>query len=537
MGEVKLSKDLKWIKKHYGEDMMHLCRSLFPTILGYEGVLPRILDAHFDHSKSWIKEILSKVDAENMFKNYICFLAEPILKELRQKDNQAEERLSAAELLDKAGYILYPECKTQDEVMSFRRWWAPNEELCTFRAHRLETARVWFAVKKNAHEIKRENFKNPLRQDEYGTSVISIQFARFDSSLSIKNRYNHTVENCDCTFSNDLDNIIAGLTDAFERDYDLKHFVKSNSQEIVDMLGGVCVDGKAYHCNLTIGDVHFCDNNIIIDDGRVIKLPDHQILVDNFIFDLKNKTIKSYDKISDNFPETFGEIESITRVGKVITIKAKDKQDVVVKLNDHNQIVYLSNPNLTKCDWFFLGYNTVLEELYLPNVTECGNYFLCGNKSLKKLYLPKLEVCREFFLYKNTDLEELDLPNLTKCGAEFLCRNRALKKINLPKLTECLNGFLEDNVSLRELDLPNLTKCGAKFLCRNRALKKINLPKLTEWESDFLQMNKIFREYMSSRMESHSTTQPEHAIAAAAQLMGVVKEQKNLVKNSTKTKE
>lgn len=35
--------ELKQIKKIYGEEMMHLCRSLFPTILEHEGVLLHIL--------------------------------------------------------------------------------------------------------------------------------------------------------------------------------------------------------------------------------------------------------------------------------------------------------------------------------------------------------------------------------------------------------------------------------------------------------------------------------------------------------------
>lgn len=39
--------DLKKIKKYYGEQMMHLCRELFPTILDEEGTLSRIMLDHF----------------------------------------------------------------------------------------------------------------------------------------------------------------------------------------------------------------------------------------------------------------------------------------------------------------------------------------------------------------------------------------------------------------------------------------------------------------------------------------------------------
>ena len=39
--------DLKFIKKKYGEVMMHLCRKIFPTILETEGLLPKLLEDHF----------------------------------------------------------------------------------------------------------------------------------------------------------------------------------------------------------------------------------------------------------------------------------------------------------------------------------------------------------------------------------------------------------------------------------------------------------------------------------------------------------
>ena len=46
--------------------------------------------------------------------------------------------------------------------------------------------------------------------------MISIQIDKVNNYVSIKNRYNHTVENPDCTFNNNLDNIIPGLIKSFE---------------------------------------------------------------------------------------------------------------------------------------------------------------------------------------------------------------------------------------------------------------------------------------------------------------------------------
>ena len=80
------------------------------------------------------------------------------------------------------------ECKTESDIQEFRKYYAPGEELCTFNGGRLNRCHVFFAVKKNVDQITRTNFLNPQRQDEYGTSVISIQFTRGKPNiLSIKN--------------------------------------------------------------------------------------------------------------------------------------------------------------------------------------------------------------------------------------------------------------------------------------------------------------------------------------------------------------
>ena len=44
---MDLNKDIKYIKKKYGEKMMHYCRECFPTILNVPGKLVEILNTHF----------------------------------------------------------------------------------------------------------------------------------------------------------------------------------------------------------------------------------------------------------------------------------------------------------------------------------------------------------------------------------------------------------------------------------------------------------------------------------------------------------
>ena len=69
-----------------------------------------------------------------------------------------------AVLMLQAGYIL-KECHSEEEIQAYRIFYANGESLCTFKWHRLDFNRVFFAVKNNAHLLKRDDFKNPDRQD------------------------------------------------------------------------------------------------------------------------------------------------------------------------------------------------------------------------------------------------------------------------------------------------------------------------------------------------------------------------------------
>ena len=189
---------------------MKLCRELFPTILEQEGTLLKILSTSFGKNSKTLYEDITENELEDKFKEYIFKKA---LSEEIKKENINHK--TPYELLDEAGYKLY-ECTTENEIQSFRKYYEEDEELCTFYGDRLNKCIVFFAVKKDVDKIRREDFKEPKRDDEYGTSVISIQFNKIGfSTVSIKNRYNHKVKNPDATFGNNLDRIIPGLTRKF----------------------------------------------------------------------------------------------------------------------------------------------------------------------------------------------------------------------------------------------------------------------------------------------------------------------------------
>ena len=271
---IKMNKDLKIIKKKYGENMMHLCRKLFPTILEKEGILSQVILDSFEASHELYNDLISNnlvVAFENYIYERLDYKTDKIVKITK----------TPKELLSEAGYDLY-ECHTEDEIQAFKKYYSPGEELCTFGGGRLENCYVFFAVKKNIEEIKRANFHNPDRQDLYGTSVLSIQFTRDDAHhLSIKNRYNHTVVNPDATFSNNLDNIIPGLTDSFEKCYGMAQKCNSNNFEIPNY---VCVGKKYYKYNYEIDNVYYCPNNIIIDNYEVKRLDKRKIYIIRLLY-------------------------------------------------------------------------------------------------------------------------------------------------------------------------------------------------------------------------------------------------------------
>ena len=145
-----MNKDLLIIKKKFGEKMMHFCRDQFSTLLEEEGVLSKIICDNFDSNRSLYEdlEILGKTGD---FKNYIYTLSE------KPKVVKTEEPETPSKLLFDAGYILY-ECKTEEDIQKFKKYYNRGEELCTFNGNRLDRCSVFFAEKKDVDLIKRKKF-------------------------------------------------------------------------------------------------------------------------------------------------------------------------------------------------------------------------------------------------------------------------------------------------------------------------------------------------------------------------------------------
>lgn len=533
-----MNSELKKIKKHYGEKMMHLCRELFSIILEHDNYLFKILQDNFYDNKFLYDDLVNNSLIED-FKSFIYGKYDNVLLE------QNTTNKSPSELLDEAGYTLY-ECKSETDIQKFKKYYAKGEELCTFKGGRLKNCYVFFAVKKDVDNIIRENFREPKREDEYGTSVISIQFSKGTyNSLSIKNRYNHRVVNPDATFFNDLDNIIPGLNNSFKEKYKLNYTVYPYNS--FDIPGYVKAnDGKYYKYNYEINNVYYCLDNIIIDNYNVVdkyKDKEKYILVDYFIIDLMNKKIITY-LIDDDYTKEFDNIKKIyitkRENEKDITILLNDNKKVVLTVNRYNQMIKIYDehtleikeallymhflkeidfPNVITIEDNFMECNHNLEKISFPNVKKIGNNFINDadhikminfpllekvgndfmtftNNKIKELYFPNLMYIGHRFMMCNSSVKNIRMPKVESIGSNFLLRNECVKSIYMSELKEVRGSFLANNIALEEISLPNLTSVGDDFIPANETINKISFPKLEYINDNFLmnnlKINKIY---------------------------------------------
>ena len=502
----ELSPELRKIKKVYGEKFMKYCREYFSTILEKEGRLLEILEKSFSKNCT-LSDDINTDELKEQLKDYIYSKID-----VEDEEKRTIEEKTPYKLLEEAEYSLY-ECKTEEEIQKFKKYYAKGEELCTFNGGRLNRCVVFWAIKKDADKIKREDFDKPAREDEYGTSVMGIQFAKTGvSTVSIKNRYNHTVNNPDATYGNNLDRIIPGLTQSFkklllERGLNLND---ANKEQFCIPCYTVANDGRYYKYNIEINGVYYCPGNIIIDNGQVNKLePEKQELIDYFILDKENKTIQLYDKnIKDSFADILDDIKKIEikkdkeKGIKTIEVQEADQDNpVIIKVNKDNQIIGYKNEKLTKTGNCFLYYNSCLTELEMPNAVEIGNGFLFGNEYLTELKMSNAEKVGDDFLYWNRYLTELEMPRAEKVGDNFLCCNRCLTELEMPNAVEIGNNFLQDNENLTKLEMPRAEKVGDDFLYSNRCLTELEMPNAVEIGNGFLFGNEYLTELKMSNAE------------------------------------
>ena len=309
-------------------------------------------------------------DAENLV---------PVLKEIRKKSGkvdktkQEEEIKDPIELLSEAGYDAFI-VKNERQKNSIKKYYRLGEELCTFRdPNRHEKFYIIHAIKKNVKDIKRG--KPPKREDEYGTSVISIQIAKSGGFISIKNRYNHTVDNPDATFNNNPDNIIPGLTAALKS----KFGVDFMTQETTMPDNYRLVRNQLVRFNYEIDNVCYGDK-YYFEGSEITKLnPDYEIMLDTVILDIKTgKTKNIHENTEDPNIDLAYDLNNEIYGHKIKIEKNKTTDETIINIIDENKNI----KELARTK------NGCITSLHLYKTTEIGKDFLKYNKTLQVYQMP-----------------------------------------------------------------------------------------------------------------------------------------------------
>ncbi len=274
--------------------------------------------------------------------------AEPIMNYLVSlKKIRIEEmavHMDPIALLKKAGYDAYV-ADTLAKQNAIKKYFARGEELCTFNdPYRFENYYIINAVHKDADKLKREDFLDPEREDKYGTSVISIQVLKDGGFISIKNRYNHTVENPDNTFNSNPDSIIPGLGDSIRHYFD----VDFSSFDIPLPKNFVLVNNQICKYTSEVNNIYF-GNDFYIQDGVITKLNTQfeLMLGRGMILDLRTKTVKNIatDEPSGKF------IEDAIKDKKIQLTNSLDGGKVLIAGGEkilevrNGEISWLNTPN------------------------------------------------------------------------------------------------------------------------------------------------------------------------------------------------
>lgn len=160
------------------------------------------------------KALVTPQNARNVFSELDEFQIKSICAEISANDTFGTIRETTQEEIiedfKKAGYdtVIFDD---EDKIAECKKYYAAGEVICTYNnlSGRMSQYHMLVAIKKDIDKIQRS--KTPQREDEYGTSILNIQIAKNGSHMSIKNRYNHTVSECDSTLNNNLDLLVPGL--------------------------------------------------------------------------------------------------------------------------------------------------------------------------------------------------------------------------------------------------------------------------------------------------------------------------------------
>jgi len=341
--------------------------------------------------------------------------AEPLLPYLMSLLSSNDDTIAPVSqaplaLLDQAGYKAL-HADTLEKQNSIKHHFKKGELLCTFNDNaRYKNYHIIHAVKKDVDTILRENFNGKeKREDAYGTSVISIQILKKGGFISIKNRYNHSVPNCDNTFNSNPDNIIQGLSGALKEYFNVD-FSATQSQfpEGFILIGNQVFKYHQEMNNVYYGDQAWVKNGTIHTVDKSVG----DALFDGFLFDNKKKLLKKIDSEStDSFADDFNQCYGGKRA---LTVK--------------NGSLLLDGEVLIGAK------NSRIKSIYLPTLTTMSNNFLNCARALTHFAVPALNTMGHSCLFRTPALDNFEAPVLHTMGNDSLFVTESLKNFKAPAL-------------------------------------------------------------------------------------------------------
>ncbi len=419
--------------------------------------------------------------------------AEPLLNYLEAlklskcKIQQDRTSQNPFELLKKAGYDAFY-ADTLEKQNSIMNYYADMESLCTFRDEkRFEKYHIIHCIKEGADKLNRRDFRGKeRREDEYGTSVISIQILKKGGFISIKNRYNHTVQAPDNTFYSNPDNIIAGLSQAL-----MDYFNLTYSSGLPNLDNGfMIVDDLIYQYHIECNNIYFGPNYYIRDNQVTFINKDYQLIIDNFIIDFKeNKVYLPYQSNFDKNPlDAFFKLVQKEVEGKKLTLQRKGDLSWVYAQNEcilkarNGSLIYanLKGPDELKQSIF--SNHSTIEEIYFENVTELSTHSIHNCARLKKAYFPKcLVVNSDSFTYVPL-LEEVDLSKVKTISSSCFCDKMNVKELNFPCLVKIEKSSFQSMSGVEKITAPVLKNMGDGVLMMCDTVQEVDFPLLKNLE-------------------------------------------------------
>ncbi len=373
-------------------------------------------------------------------------------------------------LLNEAGYNAF-HATTEEEKNKIKKYFRKGEELCTFDdPMRHLTHFIIHCVKKNVAEIQPS--PTPIRDDAYGTSVISIQIR--DGFISIKNRYNDNVAAGDSTFDNDPERIIPGLSGALKAatGYDFK-------SDAAYPEGFLVFQGKILRYHSEKNGI-FVGENFYLKNKEIHEIqPSHQYLMGVYLWDTETKKVQCLTdaKQSDEF------IRVLERelIGKQINIKIKSERDESGKILSVKRELYADDTLIAVTD------RGRLTELYLPTTTEIHDNFLTKAPSLQIIRAPHVRVFGNNGLSDVPHLVTADFPALETVGFGFLRYPKSLRLFEAENLLLLEENSLETPQCMERVRLPKLKKAKSHVLSIVPQLISIVAGEVEEWGDVCLQ--------------------------------------------------